>query len=146
METRNQFSILQDHIPNDILDLSTPHTKPKHQKLDSKNKEIEAHQQQKQQIKKNNQSNQSNQQTNGNAAEGRRMSVAILGDSMIKDTLRHKFMPKQTITYKISVSGAKTYEVLDYAVPLIKRKCKNFIIHCGTNDYTLDPKKLQITS
>ena len=66
-----------------------------------------------------------------------RKSVAILGDSMVKDIMPHRFLPKLAKTSKISISGVTSGEILDYAVPSIKRKVDYFIIHCGAKDLML---------
>ena len=43
-------------------------------------------------------------------------------------------MARVAASKKISIPGATSSEISDYAVPSIKRSPDYFIIHCGTND------------
>ena len=57
----------------------------------------------------------------------------IIGDSMVKDLEGHKMSRRKKITVH-STSGADSAAFKHYIKPVITKKPKQIVIHCGTND------------
>ena len=81
------------------------------------------------------------------SSNGRR-SIAILGDSMIKD-IKHWELTKACPNDKIYVKafpGADIADMEHYVNPTMKRDPDVVIIHCGTNSLRNDDSAEQIAS
>ena len=63
-----------------------------------------------------------------------KQTVAIIGDSIIKNLDGNKLSNKERNAIVRSFTGATTDDIKDYCKPIAKRKPDVCIIHAGTND------------
>ena len=63
-----------------------------------------------------------------------KQTVAIIGDSIIKNLHGNKLSNKERNVIVRSFPGATTEDIKDYCKPIAKREPDVCIIHAGTND------------
>ena len=63
----------------------------------------------------------------------RKEQAFIIGDSMVKDLEGHKMSRRKNVTVH-STSGADSAAFKHYIKPVIAKRPKEIVIHCGTND------------
>ena len=61
-------------------------------------------------------------------------TIAIVGDSMVKNTYGPTYSDNMSNVFVNSISGAKTKCMKSYIIPTVELRPDATVIHCGTND------------
>ena len=61
-------------------------------------------------------------------------TIAIVGDSMVKNIYRPSYSDNKSNVFVKSISGAKTKCMKSYIIPTVELEPDAIVIHCGTND------------